>query len=158
MAPRQSEGGVHDPPIDMNAEVNLKHILLLEDCMTLRDHRLRLCCRLTDSVACIRTVMCGTVIQAETRRETNATFQPFLLHERPGAIFDVLGNLGHGLPWLDELACGLPNLSMNLRRPSDVVVGDLWIFHGHAFVVTFLFGGSSPRVTAGVLGIRFGMG
>jgi hypothetical protein len=94
---------------------------------------------LTSSVAPIRTVMRGTVVQAETRRETNPAFQPVLFHESSSAIFDVLSDLNHRLPWLDELARGLSNLFVYLCSPTDVVVSDFWIFHGHALVVALLF-------------------
>ena len=139
MVPREGECRVHDPSFDMDTEVNLEHVPLLENCIMLRGRGLGLRYGPTDSVATIWTVMRGTVVQAETRWETNATFQSILLHESSCPVFDVLGDLSHGLPWFDELACGLPDLSMNLCSPPDVVVSDFRIFHGYALIVAFLF-------------------
>ena len=154
MTPGKGEGGVHNPPFDMDAKVNFEYVLLFEDCIVLREHVQRLRCRLANSVAPIWAVMSGAVVQAEARRETNATFQSVLLHESSCAILDVFGDLSHGPPRLDELSCGLSNLSVGLCCPSDVIVGDFRIFHGHALIVAFLFRGSSPRVTAGALRMR----
>ena len=151
MAPSKGKGGVHDPSFDMDAKVNLEYVLLFEDCIMLRDHGLGLRYRLTDSVSPIWTVMCGTVVQAEARRETNATFQPVLFYESSCAILDVLSNLSHGPPWLDELSCGLPNLLVDLCRPPNVVVGDVRILHGHALIIAFLFRSSPPRIAGDAL-------
>lgn len=98
--------------------------------------------------------MRGTVVQAETGRETNAAFQSILFHESSRAIFNILGDLSHGLPWLDELARGLPNLSVYFCSPTDVVISDFRIPHDHAFIVAPLFRSSSPRVTNTALEIR----
>ena len=139
VVPRKGEGRVHNPSVNVDTEVNLEYVTLIEDYIMLRDHGPRLLGRVTSSVAPIRTVMRGTVVQTETCRKTNATFQSVLLHEGSCAVLDILGDLNHGLPWLDEFACGLPNLSVDLCRPPDVVVGSLRIFHGHTLIVAFLF-------------------
>ena len=122
----------------MDAEIDLEYVLLFEDCVMLRGHGLAIRSGLTSSVSPIRGVMRSTIVQTEARRETNTTFKSTLLHESPCAILDVLSNLNHRLPWLDELACGLANLPVYLCPPADVIVRDLRIFHGHAFVVALL--------------------
>lgn len=119
----------------MNTEINLEYVSLLQDCVMLRDRELRLWPGLTSSVPPIRAVMRSTVVQAETRRETNAAFQSVLFHQSSCAIFNVLGNFNHLFPWLYKLARGLPNLSVHFRCPTDIVVGDFRIFHDHAFIV-----------------------
>jgi hypothetical protein len=140
----------------MDAEIDLENVLLFEDCVMLRGRGLTVRSGLTSSVSPIRGVMRSTVVQTEARWETDTAFKSTLLHESSCAILDVLSNLNHRLPWLDELARGSANLPVYLCPPADAIIRDLRVFHGHAFIVTLLLRGGSPRIATGASEISSG--
>lgn len=100
----------------------------------------------TIGIPSVWCVMSSAMIQAESSWKTNTRLQSAFLDQGTTAIFDQVCNFGHGHSRAYVFPCALSNLPMNLCGTTDALVCDLWVFHCHSFIVTFLFGRRPPCI------------
>lgn len=101
----------------------------------------------TFGVAGIWTVMCGTVIETESGRESNARFESVLLDQRSCTVLDVFGDLSHCHTRPNGLSGVAADKSVNLCSAPDVLVGRLRVFIGQFLLVSHLLRSCSPCIT-----------
>lgn len=99
------EGAVDDPPVDVDAKVDLHEVLVLEDDVLL---------------AGIGRVMGNLVVEAEAGGETHASLEAvaglkaLVVEHRPDAVLNALGDTEEGLAGLHRLLHPASGLAMNL--------------------------------------------
>ena len=128
---------IHNATVEVCTEIDLHDITLVQDHL----------------VAGVRGVVCSTVVDTETTRETHATLDVVTLLETlvagqsPHRVLNALGNLRQGLARLDILLRILADLAVDFGTlpvfPQEILV--------HAIKVPLLFVGGAVGIVVLVL-------
>lgn len=127
-----SESTVHDAAIEMRTEINLHHISLVQDHL----------------IARIGSVVCSTVVDAQTAREAHTTLevitflQTLVACQGTYRIFNAFRNLGQGLTGLDVLLRILADLTVDLGTLA-ILLQEVIV---HAIEITLLLVGGAVGV------------